>query len=135
MTFPKSLDRGRGTWCIITSWNRTHDGWSPTDKTFCGRGALSLQQPHLNAASQFKVFYYLGSKKKAGVQMGESIPHWLVFYDQGSYRIIHKTPDKETHRRGPVLCEPSCPQGLPEDNVWVLSVCLSTTPLPCFQRK
>lgn len=135
MTFPKSLDRGRGTWCVITSWNRIHSCWSPTAETLCGRGALILQQPHLNTASQFKVFYYLGSKKKAGVQMGECITHWLVFCDQGSSRIIHKTPDKETHGHGLVPCEPSRPQGLPGDTVWVLSVCLSTGPLPCFQRK
>lgn len=95
MTFPKSLDRGRGTWCLLTSWNRTHDCWSPTDKTFCGRGTLSLQQPHLNAASQFKVFYYLGSKKKAGVQMGEFVTHWLVFCDQGSQRSSTKPPARK----------------------------------------
>lgn len=38
MTFPKSLDRGRGTWCAIylTSGDRIHNCMNPTDKTVCG---------------------------------------------------------------------------------------------------
>ena len=40
--------------------------------------------------------------------MGEAIISWLVFYEQGSLQISHRTPDEEPGGHGLVLHEPSC---------------------------
>ena len=70
--------------------------------------------------------------KNAGIQVGEAIIPWLVFYEQDSFQISRRTPDGEPGGRGLVLHGPSCHQGLTEGTVWVFSVCLSTMPLPYF---
>ena len=70
--------------------------------------------------------------KNAGIQVGEAITPWLVFYVQSSLQISHRTPDEEPGGHGLVLHGPSSHQGLTEGTVCVFSVCLSTMPFPYF---
>lgn len=142
-TFPESLERGAGPWCMIASWNRICNFVTPPiDKTSCGNlkrsiNFMSPSQPHPCSALPVEGILSCLIRLRfhtEGRSPGEWIYHLLAgAHGRGSSQVSHTTC------RSPQVGRvwPPCPawslSGQPQSVGLPGPACSITMALPCFQ--